>query len=259
MPLAKTGINDFLTQVRTRNMAKPARFEVVITPPPCVLNFKVNEAVSNQTTGGRYTTQRTLGAILPTRLSLFCEAASIPGTRIITSRQQIFGPPSYHPIAADYGGDSFSLTFMLDMWYTVREFFDVWTDGIVNRESGTVNYQDNYLCQGMTVTQLDEADRAHYTVKFEDVFPTSVNPIQLDYTMANQVAKMTVNFTYRRWRSISMTTAEQPAFTRSQVERGKPQPNKAAAKPSDRFVSRWDNTNNFGSDPNSIDMSGVTF
>lgn len=224
MPKSKTGINDFLSQMRFRNMAKPARFEVVITPPPCVLNYKVNEAVSNKYSGGRYTTQHSLGAQLPTRISVFCKQASIPGSRLITSRQQIFGPPSYHPVGADYGGDSFSLTFMLDMWYTVREFFDVWMDGIVDRESGTVQYQDNYLCQGMTVTQLDESDRAHYTAKFEDAYPIAINPTQLDYGMVNQVSEMTVTFTYRRWRSISMTTAEKPAFTRSQTERGKPQP-----------------------------------
>ena len=224
MPLAKTGINDFLSQMRTRNFAKPARFEVVITPPPCLLNYKVNEALSNRESGGRYTTQHSLGAMLPKRISLFCKQASIPGSRLITSRQQIFGPPSYHPISADYGGESFSLTFYIDMWYTVREFFDIWMDGIVDRESGCVNYQDNYLCQGMSVTQLDEADRAHYTAKFEDAYPIAINPTQLDYGMTNQVSEMTVTFTYRRWRSISQTTAEQPAFTRSQVERGKPQP-----------------------------------
>lgn len=224
MPLAKTGINDFLSQMRTRNFAKPARFEVVITPPPCLLNYKVNEALSNRESGGRYTTQHTLGAMLPKRISLFCKQASIPGSRLITSRQQIFGPPSYHPISADYGGESFSLTFYIDMWYTVREFFDIWMDGIVDRESGCVNYQDNYLCQGMSVTQLDEADRAHYTAKFEDAYPIAINPTQLDYGMTNQVSEMTVTFTYRRWRSISQTTAEKPAFTRSQVERGKPQP-----------------------------------
>lgn len=232
MPKSKTGINDFLAEMNERNMAKPARFEVTITPPPCVLSYKVNEALSNRATGGRYTTQHSLGARLPTRISLFCKTASIPGSRLITSRQQIFGPPSYHPISADYGGDSFSLTFMLDMWYTVREFFDVWMDGIVDRESGCANYQDNYLCQGMTVTQLDESDRAHYTAKFEDVYPTAINPTQLDYGMVNQVSEMTVTFTYRRWRSLSQTTAEKPAFTRSQAERGKPPPKAPATKSS---------------------------
>jgi hypothetical protein len=232
MPLAKTGINDFLSQMRTRNFAKPARFEVVITPPPCLLNYKVNEALSNRESGGRYTTQHTLGAMLPKRISLFCKQASIPGSRLITSRQQIFGPPSYHPISADYGGESFSLTFYIDMWYTVREFFDIWMDGIVDRESGCVNYQDNYLCQGMSVTQLDEADRAHYTAKFEDAYPIAINPTQLDYGMTNQVSEMTVTFTYRRWRSISQTTAEKPAFTRSQAERGKPPPKAPATRSS---------------------------
>jgi hypothetical protein len=207
MPKAKFTIEDMLSEVRTRGMAKPNRFEVIITPPKCLLNYKTDDTLAKNNTGGQYKTQSTLGARLPARLSVFCESATLPPTRINVSQQKLFGPPTFHPQNADYGGDNISLTFMLDKWYTVKEFFDVWVDSIVNRETGTVAYQDDYLCQGMTITQLDEDDRAHYTAIFEDIFPISIAPIQLDAHSVNQVTKMNVTFCYRRWRSLSMTVA----------------------------------------------------
>lgn len=205
MPKSLFNINDMLSEVRTRGMAKPNRFEVIITPPKCVLNIKTDQNLVATESG--YQTQQSLGSRVPARVSVFCEAASLPPTRINTSQQRIFGPASYHPQSADYGGDNITLTFMLDKWYTVKEFFDVWVDGVVNRETGLVYYQDNYLSQGMTITQLDEEDNAHYTAVFEDVFPIAISPIQLDANSNNQVAKMSVTFCYRRWRSLSMTTS----------------------------------------------------
>jgi len=206
MPNSTFNLGDFVSEVATRGMAKPNRYEVIITPPPCVLNFNTNQSLSAQNTSGAYTTQKNLGPRVPARVSVFCEQAQLPPSRIITSQQRIFGPPSFHPQAADYGGDNFSLTFGLDKWYTIKEFFDTWIDGIVSRETNTAYYQSNYLTT-MTVSQLDEEDRRHYTAAFEDVFPIAVNPIQLGADMNNQVSKLVVTFCYRRWRSVSMTVA----------------------------------------------------
>lgn len=213
MPKAKYGINNILAEVSDRGMAKPNRYEVLFTLPRCIQNFNVNESVSLQNTGGRYRTQNSISSDIGQRLSVFCEQVSLPPTRIITARQQIFGPPSFRPIGVDYGGENLSMTFALDKWYTVKEFFDIWMDGIVIRNGnfvGCVEYPSWYLSQGLTITQLDEDDRAHYTAVFEDVFPIAINPINLGYDLVNQVTKMSVTFCYRRWLSLSMTTTNQP-------------------------------------------------
>jgi hypothetical protein len=213
MPKAQYGLSDIMAEISDRGMAKPNRYEVNFTVPACVQQFSVDESLSLNTTGGRYRTQNSISSRIGARLSVFCEQVSLPPTRIITTRQQIFGPPSFHPIGADYGGDNLSMTFALDKWYTVKEFFDIWVDGVVvrtGRFTGCVHYPENYMCQGLTITQLDEDDRAHYTAVFEDVFPIAINPISLGYDMTNQVTKMSVTLCYRRWRSMSMTTSNQP-------------------------------------------------
>lgn len=183
-------IENFRSEVRSRGLSKANRFEVVLTAPPCV-------APDNSRL-----------------VSLFCDQASLPQTRIRISQQQIFGPPSFHPQGADYGGDNFSLQFLLDSDMTIKKFFDSWVDGIVNRRTGEVSFQQNYICQNLTVAQLDQRDRETYKVKFEDVFHIAVAPIQLDYA-SNSANKLTVTFTYRRWYTADTSPVPAPVVTKS--------------------------------------------
>jgi len=169
-------LSNFQAEVAARGMAKINRFEVEIVAPPAVAGISDGRLVS-----------------------LMCETAMLPPTRIQTSQLRIFGPPSLHPQFADYGGDNMSLQFFLDGRMEVKRFFDTWVDGIVNRRGGTVNYQSNYLCQKMVIKQLNEADNEIYAVQFTDVFPTAVNPVQLDLGTANTVGRLNVSFAYRRW------------------------------------------------------------
>lgn len=167
-------LNEFISVVG-RGLSKPNRFEVIITSPPVL--------------GGT-----------PNRLvSIMAESTQLPPTRINTVRQQIFGPPSFLPQNADYGGENLSITFNLDREMAVKQYFDQWIDGIANRATGTISYQSNYVAQGMHINQLDEQDNIMYTATFTDIFPIAVNPVQLDANMTNQASKLNVTFSYRRW------------------------------------------------------------
>lgn len=183
MAQSKFNISNFQATVLANGLAKPNRFEVTLTQPPCIQVSALKEFGS--------------------QLSLYCEQAQLPMTRIITSRQFIFGAPSFHPIGADYGGDNFTLVFLVDRDMRVKQYFDTWVDGIVNRSSGITYYADNYTSHGMTIAQLDEQDKETYKIKFSDVFPISVNPLQLDYGQNNVVHKLSVSFCYRRWDSLA--------------------------------------------------------
>jgi len=183
-------LDEFRTQVLTRGMMKPNRFEVIINPPSCV------GGASLQTTNAG---QANTGAMDMGRLvSLFADTAQLPQTRINVASQRIFGPPTFHAQNADYGGDNISLTFYVDRDMQVKRFFDTWVDGIVDRTAGTVSYLADYATT-MTVNQLDETDTITYSAKFEDLFPISVAPIQLDQNSMNQAGRLTVTFCYRRW------------------------------------------------------------
>lgn len=215
--MSNFSIDNFRSEVLAGGLSKPNRFEVIITAPPCCNALLANNKFKMASPG---------------LVSLFCTQASLPQTRILTSRQQIFGPPSYHPQGAEYGGDSLSLQFYLDTQMSVKTFFDTWMDGIVNRNTGEVYFANNYMCQGLTITQLDEEDDPTYRIKFDDVFPTAVTPLQLDHGMSNQVHKLNVTFNYRRWHRIEVEAKQPKPVTKAQHRKkpGKPRPAKAPAE-----------------------------
>lgn len=208
-------IENFHAEVRTRGMSRANRFEVLITAPACVKNSSDR------------------------LVSLYCDQASLPQTRIRTSQQQIFGPPSFHPQNAEYGGDNISFQFYLDADMQIKRFFDSWMDGIVNRRTGEVYFQDNYLCQGLTVAQLNQRDQETYKIKFEDLFPISVAPIQLDHG-SNTVNRLNVTFTYRRWYEVDITSPVTPAPSKSTPQA------KTNTASSDKATSEYYKTHGYG-------------
>jgi len=173
--MAQWNVENFLSEVASNGLARPCRFEVSIDSPACVSN---NEG---------------------TRLvSMFCEQALLPQMRILTSRQQLFGPPSLHPTGVDFGGDNLTLNFFVDRRMKVKQFFDSWMQGIIAPSTYTANYQNNYLTS-IYISQLDEADEAQYSIKLIDAFPIGQAPLQLDFNQRDTVHRLPVTFAYRNW------------------------------------------------------------
>ena len=186
-------LSNFVSEVNKRGMSRPTHFEVEIIEPNCIKNN------SNATR----------------LVSLFCKNASLPQTRITTSRLQIFGPPIYRPVGVDYGGDNITLGFYVDQQMNVKSFFDEWVDGTVSRRSGTHRYFDVYRTS-MKVKQLDAQQRVVYIANFQDVFPVAVNPVMLDHNSTGQVNELTVTFNYRRWTYETVNYQTEPTPQSSQ-------------------------------------------
>jgi hypothetical protein len=61
-----------------------------------------------------------------------------------------------------------------------------------------VHYADNYTVP-ITIFQLDEKENVTYAITLEDAFPRSVALLDLNNSTQNQVHKLNVTFSYRRW------------------------------------------------------------
>jgi hypothetical protein len=169
-------IEDFKSQINKTGLSKTNRFEVQIVPPPA-LSEKLSSAKL---------------------VSLFCEITSLPGMSITTKGQRIYGAAYPRPISSDFGGEAISMTFYVDRKFDVKDFFDAWMFSIVNPNSFNVKYQKEYVT-AIKITQLNEKDEDQYSIFLEDAFPRSMNMMDLNMSSTNQVHKLTVNFSYRRW------------------------------------------------------------
>ena len=169
-------IENFKSQINVSGMSKTNRFEVQIVPPP---------ALSSKLDNARL-------------VSLFCDISSLPGMSITTKGQRIYGAAYQRPISSEFGGESISMTFYVDNKFDVKYFFDSWMFSIVNPNSFNVMYQQEYVTP-IKITQLNENDEDQYSIFLEDAFPRSMNMMDLNMSSTNQVHKLTVNFSYRRW------------------------------------------------------------
>lgn len=177
--MANFSISQFQTEVRVRGLAKPNRFEISF-PTPKGLADLTQTIWSNRL------------------VSLFCESTNLPTKTIGVKQQRIYGPAYQRPFNSEYGGEGITMTFLLDTDMDVKGFFDAWTNIIIDPFQYFVHYADNYTVP-ITIFQLDEKDKITYAVTLEDAFPRSVALLDLNNSTQNQVHKLNVTFSYRRW------------------------------------------------------------
>lgn len=187
-------IEKFRAETRKRDFARSHRFEVQIYPP---LNLRGEDGVKNSNTGQLMASHTTSVGRSDRHLSLFVEDAILPGILIGTRPIRMNNLNEQRASAIDFGGDSLTLTFLVDSSWTAKDFFGDWMRGIVNKQTREIAFPDNYY-GGMTITALDNQDKVVAKWELEDVFPRSIAPIQMSSGNA-EVVRMPVTFTYKRW------------------------------------------------------------
>jgi len=174
--MSNFSISNFISEVNTRGLARPSRFEVFILPPP---------GLGSLTTSSKF-------------ISLMCESASLPAMTVSTKPYRIYGASYQRPISSDFNGDGITLSFYVDNLMEVKSFFDAWMFKVVNPNSFNVSYQKDYISQ-IKISQLNEKNAETYSVYLEDAFPRAINLLDLNMGATNQVHKLNITFAYRRW------------------------------------------------------------
>ena len=161
----------------------------------------LNEFVTNLAGGGaranQYEIQITGSPVPNGTFSFLCRSAQIPGMTVgevpVPYRgRQIF-------VAGDRTYDAWTVTVFSDTAWSLRSSFETWSDKIAEiNESvkGAVAPNDYYgIAQ---VKQFDRAGQPRATYMLSDVWPTTVDPIDLAYDTNDAVMEfgVTLRFNY---------------------------------------------------------------
>jgi len=179
MAKANFSIKDFRSTIFTDSLARTNRFEIYISKPPMALST------------GR-----------PWNVSLYCEQASLPPINIASKSFKIFGPSYQRPFTAEYGGEGISVMFHVDRDMKVKNFFDEWMYKVVDPDTGTVGYQEDYTTS-INIRQLDEQENVTYEIELTEAYPRSMNLMELNNAATNQTHRLNILFGYRYWRNIA--------------------------------------------------------
>jgi len=133
------------------------------------------------------------------------KAAQLPASNITPIEVNFRG--RILKIAGDRTFDTWTVTVINDVDFSIRSAMEKWMD-FINRMEDATGAQDPALYQpDAYVHQLDRDGSTLRTYKFHDVFPTNVSAIDLSYETVDSVEEFTTEFQVQWWEAIKGTGA----------------------------------------------------
>ena len=164
-------LDKVLSEAKHRDYARPTDFEVFIKPPTGV-NFSSD--------------------FISRTLSFNAETATHVSETLDTIRNSY--TEQLYPASRQMGGLTINFHVGADM--KELKFFRAWMEAVMGTRSHKVAYRDS-ITTTMEIKQLDRANRVTYIDEFQDVYPTVVTEMALDYGSTNAILKLPVTFAYR--------------------------------------------------------------
>lgn len=145
-------------------------------------------------------------------LNLLCKNVQLPGRQILTSERTI--GPKVEKIAYGFAVEDLSLTFHVTNSYSIKQYFDSWSNLVFSQNSYEVNYKNNYT-RDIEIHQLSGSTTGQfisngvstfknkeviYKIVLENAYPTTVNAIELNNEQ-NNLVELSVQLSYDNWRS----------------------------------------------------------
>ena len=192
-------LNAFLNHNASKDgYAKANRYEVVIGLPSGATQASVDDAGMDATATA---VQQLLSGDTARRISFRCDTISIPGRTLRTQLNgNIYGPP--HEVVQGQTYAEVQATFYCGSDLAERYFFEQWQKISYNSKTFDINYYKEYV-GSVDIYQLDERDERRYGIRLEEAFPKSLGEIAYGHASSNQINKVTVGFSYRKFRNLA--------------------------------------------------------
>ena len=110
-------------------------------------------------------------------------------------------------IAGDRTFDTWTVTVINDVDFSIRSAMEKWMDFINSMEDATGAQDPAAYQPDAYVHQLDRDGSTLRSYKFHDIFPTNISAIDLSYETVDTVEEFTVEFQVQWWEAIRGTGA----------------------------------------------------
>lgn len=147
------------------------------------------------------------------KLVLRCDSAQLPGVTALKDEVTRFGYGPVEDMAYGVQFADMTLGFILDDVATHSKFFDEWMNLVTNFASKggggemtntnkngynpyEVGYKDDYSNLQMNITVFDRSQNQVLVYELYDVFPTSINAMDVAWADTDQLMRLYVRFAY---------------------------------------------------------------
>ena len=186
-------VQNFLTDVRTRGIAKQNRYMIAFRSIPKKIVDNVTEGHGIADPGF----EKSLEYLNNGHLDAFvrsCESAAFPGVNIQTQEHRHQGYLEKMPIVRN--NNETTWTFRCDNEMLEKKFFDVWLNAVVNKDTGDVSYKTGYAIDA-DIIQFDEHGKITYSMKLLDFYPTQIADLDVGQS-SNDYHRVSVTFAYSK-------------------------------------------------------------
>lgn len=196
-------MNNFISEVRNRSVARTNLFDVSLSIPP-VMNGRVFSAIGPA-------------------LSLWAESSQLPGFNVQTDSVKRYGIGPQESVPYSIQTNDLTFNFIGDGKGAVQKYFYEWMHRIVRGDedvraqtvSGTglapyeVEFKDQYACT-ITITSYNEQGQPVLIYELYDAFPKTMPDISMSWNDNSSFMQFGVTFSYLRAR---LTNSTQPLRT----------------------------------------------
>jgi hypothetical protein len=191
-------IIDMVNRVSQYGTLRPNRFKIEFAGP----------AIEEASKGFYVTYTRPDGTEgYQNRMSLSCKSFSMPGRGVSTAEYKTRGLLRKMPYGRIYTNEvSCTLLLGAEMWE--RKVFERWMDSVVDPNSGKFHYYDSYVCNAY-VTLYTENDIPVHKICLTELYPTSIDRLELDTTAGDALLEQNITFSYRRYYPIDISGSEE--------------------------------------------------
>ena len=162
-------LNEFITAVKKSSLARQNRFTVSIANP---LGY---------------------GGTNSSLVELFCEQAVLPSLSFSSQPTRTYG--EQREVVYDRNFEAVTLTFLVDRQMQIKDYFDQWTNQIINPYTRLSGFYNDYI-RDITIITQDTKDNDTYIAVLREAYPKTVSAVQLDYN-SKDVMKLQVTFNYK--------------------------------------------------------------
>ena len=213
---------------QAEGFARPSRYAIRLFPPS-ILSSVIQDQNSTVNRGGSqfHPSQGNRGADINSltnsvgrQINIMCDTVNMPGVDLQTQEIQYGSEPNYNQVTSHGFAGNIVATFYADKYLRERQFFEQWQKLAVDTVSHKANYYDNYVGK-MHMYQLgadSEVDRdmPTYAVEAIDVYPEKIGTMDVGHALANQIQKITIEFSYKQWFNMGLESAAGLEFAKSQ-------------------------------------------
>lgn len=160
-------LNEFISNIKNNSLARQNRFTVSIASTSPNTNTNIVE--------------------------LFCEQAVLPSLSFASQPVRSYG--EQREVIYDRNFETISLTFLVDRQMKVKDYFDQWTNTIVNPHTRQTGFYDDYV-RNIFIFIQDTKDNDTYKVELREAYPKTIAAVQLDHN-SKDVMKLQVTFNYK--------------------------------------------------------------